>query len=240
MLLGETGFDALRNTAAGLDPLLHDLRTLTAKASRKRRICSMTSRTSPQDATTAAARILGCYPEIPASDKQVFISGLVEMLLLYPFEVVQLASSPAQGIPSKLKFLSLADIRGLLDSWGAEHAERLKRIASARQPAERISFDRPEPQPGDLANVFVPEGHSRYAKLAEWTKTGHVRKWRFGHASDGRNGLWVSWDIWDGGMTSPAPTLSKAATPTMDQLRKIYAKPETFGDAIAAVGGRVE
>ena len=179
----------------------------------------------------AAKRILGCYPEIPASDKQVFISGLIEMLLLYPPAVVNLASSPAQGIPSKLKFLSLAEIRGLLDELGFENAERERRIARARPDAQRISYHY-DPQPGDCANMFVPEGHSRYSRLVEWTRSpgAHPRKWRFGrandrgHVSDTRSGLWVSWDVWDSG-PSPAPTLGRLATPTVEELKKIYAKP---------------
>lgn len=51
---------------------------------------------------------------------------------------------------------------------------------------------------GSRATVFVPRDHSRYASLVEWTKTAEEIWWRFGKSSDGRDGLWVSWSVWQG------------------------------------------
>lgn len=52
---------------------------------------------------------------------------------------------------------------------------------------------------GRLAQIFVPEGHQRYASLVEWSATADIKWWKFGKSSDGRKGIWISYDKWDGG-----------------------------------------
>lgn len=160
----------------------------------------MSLTTSSTAAGLAVKTILGCYPEVSASDKQIFVAGLMEMLMRMPPEVVKLAANPAQGIPAKLKFLNLAEIRALLDDWSAEYHDRQRRIAGRRAPVvRRIEIERMKPRPGDLANVFVPEGHYRYPALCSLAKTLDPAKFEFGWSSDGRRGIWISWDNWDGG-----------------------------------------
>ncbi len=90
---------------------------------------------SPQAAATAARQILGFYPTIPASDPQAFASGLVKTLSTFPAPVIARAVDPVEGIPAKLSFLNLAEIRKLLDGWRDEHLEMQARYERANRKA---------------------------------------------------------------------------------------------------------
>jgi hypothetical protein len=70
----------------------------------------------------------------------------------------------------------------------------------------------PKPAPGCRANQFVPEGHTRYAELVKWAATADPIWWRYGTSSEGKPGLWVSYDVWDRRPAGLRP-LSKIATP---------------------------
>jgi hypothetical protein len=117
---------------------------------------------SPQEAAAAAKKILGYYPEIPASDPKGFAAGLVATLSIFPPAVIDQAADPVSGIPAKIKFLNLAAIRELLEEWDDEYRRALKR----REPKPKAL---PEP-PRD------PEEDARIAKglrdLAEHLKRG--------------------------------------------------------------------
>jgi hypothetical protein len=78
-------------------------------------------------AKAAAMKILGCYPSLNVSDKEVFVAGLVALLTTYPAEVVARAADPSRGIAATLKFLNIAEIRDALDGWTVEHTEQMKR-----------------------------------------------------------------------------------------------------------------
>jgi hypothetical protein len=97
----------------------------------------MNSITSQETAALAAKRILGFYPEIPASDPKAFAAGLVQTLMTFPEAVVQLAMDPVRGIPAKVKYPNLAAMREHLDRWRVEHLdyqERLERAQRKRLP----------------------------------------------------------------------------------------------------------
>jgi hypothetical protein len=75
----------------------------------------------------------------------------------------------------------------------------------AKQRAPRPAFKERQPEPllrdrpqGYLATIFVPEGHTRYSALVEWNKDAKPMWWKYGNASDGRRGLWVSRNAWEG------------------------------------------
>lgn len=87
----------------------------------------MISKISPQEAASAAKRILGFYPEIPASDPKGFAAGLVATLSIFPPAVIDQAVDPVSGVPAKIQFLNLAAIRKLLDEWDDEYRRMLKR-----------------------------------------------------------------------------------------------------------------
>jgi len=74
----------------------------------------------------------------------------------------------------------------------------LLRTHRAHDPQRRLPpplVDEPN-MPGRLAQVFVPEGHERYATLVTWTETAEAKWWKFGKSSDNRRGLWVPYGVW--------------------------------------------
>src|SRR6185369_15628317 len=87
----------------------------------------MISTISQREAAAAAKRLLGFYPEIPASDPKEFAAGLVATLSIFPPAVIAQAVDPVSGIPPKIKFLNLAAMRELLDEWDDEYRRMLKR-----------------------------------------------------------------------------------------------------------------
>ena len=75
-----------------------------------------------EKAAKATERLLGFYPQSPASDPRTFMAGVATVLAAYPSEVVEAALSPLSGIPSKFKFMpSIAelkeDLEGLMPRW---------------------------------------------------------------------------------------------------------------------------
>lgn len=104
----------------------------------------MTSTISQQEAAAAAKRILGFYPEIPASDPKGFAAGLVATLSTFPREVIDRAVDPVQGLPAKVAFLNLAQMRKLLDEWAEEWWERQRAIERASQ--KRLAEPPRDPQ----------------------------------------------------------------------------------------------
>lgn len=83
---------------------------------------------------------------------------------------------------------------------GEQHHEHLIRLRAPRSlPTKRLPAPLLRDLPaGSLAQIFVPEGHPRYAKLLQWTETEQPVWWKFGKSSDGRSGLWVSHEAWNG------------------------------------------
>lgn len=50
---------------------------------------------------------------------------------------------------------------------------------------------------GRLAQIFVPTNHPRYASLVAWAKHADTKWWRLGKSSDGRDGIWIPYGLWD-------------------------------------------
>lgn len=95
---------------------------------------------SQQDAAAATKRILGFYPEIPASDPKSFAAGLAALLSTYPAAVIARAVDPRAGVPANVEFLNLAKIKKLLDGWYDEHFQDQRR----RQLIETKRLEEPE------------------------------------------------------------------------------------------------
>lgn len=112
----------------------------------------MTSTITPQEAAEAAKKIMGFWPEIPASDPRAFAAGLVQTLLIFPRPVVERAVDPVTGIPSCVTSLNLARIRKALDEWADEYWEGVKR--QERLDRKRI----PEPKPDPEMQARVSKG----------------------------------------------------------------------------------
>ena len=123
----------------------------------------MTSNISPQRAAEAAKKILGFYPEIPASDPKGFTAGLVQTLLIFPPTVIDRAVDPVQGIPAKVQYLNLAKIRKCLDEWVEEYCDSERR----REVAERKRL--PEPPRDPEAEKRISAG---FVQLVDQLKRG--------------------------------------------------------------------
>lgn len=123
----------------------------------------MISAISPPEAAKAAEKILGFYPEIPASDPKGFAAGLVQTLSIFPRAVIERAVDPVVGLPAKVKFLNLAAMRELLDEWADEHhrTERLREMASRKAL--------PEPPRDPQAEKRISDG---LKKLSEHLSRG--------------------------------------------------------------------
>lgn len=190
----------------------------------------MHSTNSSEAAVAAAKRILGFYPEIPASDPKGFAAGLVQLLLNYPPQVVEQAADPVCGIPTRLQRLNFADVKKQLDLIAGEVHEQNVRRERARQQPLPASHRLPpsEAPPGAWANVFVPEGHARYAALCEWAKTADVRRWKYGVSSDNRSGIWIVRDVWE----TNEQARPQAPLPNWQGLKL---KPETLAQTLGKV-----
>lgn len=155
-------------------------------------------------AASAAKQILGFYDTIPATDQRAFTAGFVEMLSMYPQPVLERATSPSRGLAAYVAYANLARFKEKLDEWHGEYLDDLKRRGIGR--ANRLDDTQrrlPPPDviepniPGRLAQVFVPEGHERYASFVEWSKTAETKWWKFGRSSDNRAGIWIPYGEWD-------------------------------------------
>jgi hypothetical protein len=131
------------------------------------------------------------------ADPDGFKTSLGAVLEQYPDEVITFVCDPRTGIQRRSKFPpTISEIVQACD----DHREYLARSRQTRsafkeRPPEPLLRDRPQ---GYLATIFVPEGHSRYEKLVEWTREAQPMWWKYGESSDGRNGLWVSRGAWEG------------------------------------------
>jgi hypothetical protein len=115
----------------------------------------------------------------------------------YPNEVVIYVCDPRTGIQRRCKWPpTVSEIVEACD----DHRDFLERAArpKAKIPPHKYDSRWDEKPQGALANVFIPEGHPRYAGLVEKVKDLGPMWWRFGNSSDGRPGIFIPLNIWDG------------------------------------------
>ena len=140
--------------------------------------------------------LFSAYRRDDFNDPEGFVTQLGVILCDFPSEVVEYITSPRTGIQRRSKWPPT--INEIIEAC-EQHQEHLARLRAPRPvfgkrlPAP-LFRDRPQ---GSLANVFVPEGHPRYAALVKWTGTEDPIWWKYGSSSDGRTGLWVSLAAWE-------------------------------------------
>jgi hypothetical protein len=144
--------------------------------------------------------------------------GLV--LEQYPNEVVVYVTDPRTGVQRGCKWPpTIAEITEACDRRVGD-LERAKRFATWGERNERYQLPPPIEEydvPGRLAQVFVPDGHHRYAEFAAWSKTVETKWWKFGKSSDGRSGIWIPWSSWELGPQQ----ISGGAQEARDRARRI-------------------
>jgi hypothetical protein len=170
--------------------------------------------------------LFGCYRRGDANDPDRYVAAIAAVLTLYDFEIMREVTDPRTGIQTTEKFMTFMPQSGELKHYCdgiAERKYRLEQLAKIPRPVPASRrLEAPERAPGEFANIFVPEGHPRYARLCEWTKTAAPKFWKFGRSSDNRPGLWVSLDVWEG--NKQAAVAPKSA-PDWSTLKL---KPETL------------
>lgn len=133
--------------------------------------------------------------------------SLGAVLEQFPEEVVVYVTDPRTGIQRRSKWPPT--ISEVLEACEA-HQDYLVRMRKPRLPA-RPALPPPDVSvrpPGYLGNTFIPATYERYSKFVEWAKTADPMFWRYGKSSDGRDGIWIPWNIWDSGpVANPAPSV---------------------------------
>lgn len=148
--------------------------------------------------------VFSAYRADQYSDPESFKISLGAVLEQYPNEVITYICDPRTGIQRRSKWPpTISEMVEACDDHRAflEKQRKPRSAFKERQP-EPLLRDRPQ---GYLATIFVPEGHPRYAHLVEWAKEAKPMWWKYGKASDGRQGLWVSRFAWEG---TPEETFS--------------------------------
>ncbi len=130
------------------------------------------------------------------ADPDGFKVNIGAVLEQYPNEVIVYVCDPRTGIQRRCKWPpTVSEIVDACD----DHRDFLVRAARPKPVIPPRRYDpRWEERPqGALANVFIPEGHVRYESLVEKVKTLDPVWWKFGMASDGRQGIFVPLNVWD-------------------------------------------
>jgi hypothetical protein len=67
-------------------------------------------------ASEAAARLIGFYPTINASEPKVYAAGLVQLFSRYPEHLVAEAIDPVNGLPGECDYLpTIAKVKAFLE-----------------------------------------------------------------------------------------------------------------------------
>src|SRR5882757_8108786 len=96
-------------------------------------------------AAQGAARLIGFYPTIMASDPKVYAAGLVQLFSRYPEHLVAAAVDPVNGLPAECDYLpTIAKAKAFLEPrWQEEcrTAERLARFNRKRLPEPQADWE---------------------------------------------------------------------------------------------------
>ena len=147
--------------------------------------------------------LFGSYRRSDAADPDTYVAAVAAVLALYSTDLIREVTDPRTGIQTSEKFMAFMPNAGELKHYCegiAARNERLKRLGERRAPdPQQARLAAPEGAPGSFAHVFVPPGHQRYAGLVEWARTANPKFFRYGKSSDGVDGIWVAYNVWDDG-----------------------------------------
>jgi hypothetical protein len=130
------------------------------------------------------------------SDPEGFKNSLGAVLEQYPDEVITYVCDPRTGIQRRMKWPpTISEMVEACDEHRA-FLEKLRQKRPAFQERKPEPLLRQRPQ-GYMAQVFVPEGHPRYAALCERAKNADPIWWKYGNSSEGVVGIWVSHNFWN-------------------------------------------
>lgn len=139
--------------------------------------------------------VFSAYRADQYSDPESFKISLGAVLEQYPDEVITYVCDPRTGIQRRLKWPpTISEMVEACDDHRAflEKVRTQRRAFVERKP-EPLLHQRPQ---GYMAQIFVAEGHVRYDAMVKRTEKSKPIWWKFGEASDGRKGIWVSHNFW--------------------------------------------
>lgn len=112
-----------------------------------------------QIASAAAARLIGFYPTIAASNPEIYLTGLVQLFCDYPEHLIAEAIDPRHGLPSTCDFFpSIAKVKAFLEP-RRQHLERQK------ETLRRFNVKKlPEPERDKASEKRVAEGFQKLSK----------------------------------------------------------------------------
>jgi hypothetical protein len=161
------------------------------------------------------------------ADAEGFMISLGTVLEQFPDEVIKYVCMSDTGIQRRMKWPPT--VSEVVDAC-EEHREFL-----AKQRGPRPVFQERKPEPllrdrpqGYMAQIFVPMGHHRYEALCKRAEDAAPIWWKYGNASDGRQGIWVSHNFWSNlpdvqGASNERPAAPAAPAPEWDQITEAYA-----------------
>lgn len=173
--------------------------------------------TSPHQAAYAAERakvLFGSYRRGDANDPDAYVAAIGAVLSTYDADLIREVTDPRTGIATSEKFMSFMPNAGELKVFCdgvAVRREKIKRLAELPKVAPVHAMLPPPPR--HSATTFIDATHYRYAEAMAWTKTADAAFWRVGKSPDGRNGVWVYFDEFDGPARQPRPQTPVARPP---------------------------
>lgn len=101
---------------------------------------SQNSTSLSEQAAIAAGRIIGFYPRVTASDPEIYIAGLIEILSCCSRPTIERSMSATRGVAASFKFLpALAEIKELLDGWEADERRYQQNMERWKNPRPMLT-----------------------------------------------------------------------------------------------------
>jgi hypothetical protein len=102
-------------------------------------------------------RLLGFYSKIPAREPQIFMTGMIELMAIYPTWVVERLPSAVNGIPSLCKFCpQVSEVKEICDGW----------VLEKQRSDDLLTRYLPKPAAADR-HVIPPRNNTSPAVLCE-------------------------------------------------------------------------
>jgi hypothetical protein len=185
-------------------------------------------------ASERAQVLFACYRRGDANDPDRYVAAIAAVLAVHDFDLIRDVTDPRTGIMTDEKYMSFMPNAGELKVYCdgvAARKERLKKLGGFKVDFDRMVLEPPPPEPGDKATIFVPVSNPRYPTLVAWAKTAGDRLWKFAKSSDGRDGIWVAFHIWEQratvaqrGQTFPEPKSLMLSEVTRKVMRDVDAE----------------
>jgi hypothetical protein len=144
--------------------------------------------------------LFACYRRGDANDPDRYVAAIAAVLAVHDFDLIREVTDPRTGIMTDEKYMSFMPNAGELKVYCdgvSARKERLKKLGGFKVDFDRMVLEPPPPAPGDKATIFVPTSNPRYSALVAWARTADDRLWAFGKSSDGCDGIWVAYGIWE-------------------------------------------